>query len=89
MKGNCESSAIFAAKAVLPLWGGPEGKEGNNLPSACVCVCISEVKAWGERQNVPIYFRLAIAADWTQKAAITANTHDGGDSFPFRMCARD
>lgn len=25
MKGNCESSAIFAAKAVFPLCGGPDG----------------------------------------------------------------
>ncbi len=27
MKGNWESSAILAASAVLPLWGGPEGAE--------------------------------------------------------------
>ena len=25
MNGNCESSEIFAAKAVFPLWGGPGG----------------------------------------------------------------
>ncbi len=26
MKGNCESSEILAARAVFPLWGGPEAK---------------------------------------------------------------
>lgn len=46
MKGNCESSAIFAAKAVFPLCGGPDGvcweqREGTiYCPTVCVCICV-------------------------------------------------
>jgi len=30
MKGKLDSSAIFAANAVFPLWGGPETKDKYN-----------------------------------------------------------
>lgn len=30
IKGKLDSSAIFAAKAVFPLWGGPETKDKSN-----------------------------------------------------------
>lgn len=52
MKGNCESSAIFAAKAVFPLCGGPDGvcweqRRGYNLlpDRVCLylCVCVKNM----------------------------------------------
>lgn len=31
IKGKLDSSAIFAAKAVFPLWGGPEAKDKQGI----------------------------------------------------------
>lgn len=31
MKGNWESSAILAANAVFPLWGGPEDQQAQTI----------------------------------------------------------
>lgn len=49
MKGNCESSAIFAAKAVFPLCGGPgEGGWGLGARARIYClrvfVCVCEME---------------------------------------------
>ncbi len=48
MKGNCESSEILAARAVFPLWGGPERQK-----TLCVRTEKQPKSAWNPEIILP------------------------------------